>query len=221
MLFKRLMLCGLLSLLAMTARGESLVPYFSDWKYFEGRTEASIPTTAWRELDFDDSDWKTAPSGFSIGFGGYDAPTQLWGMPGGFPSIFLRKQFSVDDVEQIKSLVLRVDYDDGFVAYLNGTEIARRGIAGEADEPVPFNAPAARHPRGNPELIDLAPYKLLLEPGENILAVQAHNSHINDSWFAFYVELLGNIVRGPFLQGTSATGTKICLLYTSPSPRDS
>ena len=52
MLFKRLMLCGLLSLLAMTARGESLVPYFSDWKYFEGRSEASIPTTAWRELDF-------------------------------------------------------------------------------------------------------------------------------------------------------------------------
>ena len=94
MLFKRLMLCGLLSLLAMTARGESLVPYFSDWKYFEGRSEASIPTTAWRELDFDDTDWKSAPSGFSIGYGGYDAPTRLWGMPGGFPSVFLRKQFN-------------------------------------------------------------------------------------------------------------------------------
>ena len=155
MLFKRLMLCGLLSLLAMTARGESLVPYFSDWKYFEGRSEASIPTTAWRELDFDDTDWKSAPSGFSIGYGGYDAPTRLWGMPGGFPSVFLRKRFTVEHTEQIKALVLRVDYDDGFVAYLNGTEIARRGLPGEADQPVPFNAPAAVHPRGNPELIDL------------------------------------------------------------------
>ena len=217
MLFKRLMLCGLLSLLAMTARGESLVPYFSDWKYFEGRSEASIPTTAWRELDFDDTDWKSAPSGFSIGYGGYDAPTRLWGMPGGFPSVFLRKRFTVEDTEQIKALVLRVDYDDGFVAYLNGTEIARRGLAGEADQPVPFNAPAAVHPRGNPELIDLEPYRLLLEQGENILAIQAHNSHLNDSWFAFYVELLGNIVRGPSIQSTSSTSTKIAWRTHAPT----
>ena len=217
MLFKRLMFCGLLSLLAVSARGDSLVSYYSDWKYFEGRSEASVPTTAWRELDFDDTDWKTAPSGFSIGFGGYDAPTRLWGMPGGFQSVFLRKRFTVDDLESIKSLVMRVDYDDGFVAYLNGTEITRRGLAGEADQPVPFNAPAASHPRGNPELIDLAPYKLLLEKGENILAIQAHNSHINDSWFAFYVELLGNITRGPFLQGTSATGTKIAWRTLTPT----
>ena len=131
--------------------------------------------------------------------------------------MFMRKRFTVEDTEQIKSLVLRVDYDDGFVAYLNGTEIARRGIAGEADEPVPFNAPAARHPRGNPELIDLAPYKLLLEPGENILAVQAHNSHINDSWFAFYVELLGNIVRGPSIQSTTSTSTKIAWRTHAPT----
>jgi predicted phosphodiesterase len=208
MLFKRFMLCGLLPL-AMTAKGDSLVPYYSDWKFFEGRSEASIPTTAWRELGFDDSDWKTAPSGFSIGYGGYDAPTRLWGMPGGFPSIFLRKQFSVDDLESIKSLIMRVDYDDGFVAYLNGTEIARRGLTGEPDQPVPFNAPSAIRPRGNPELIDLAPYKLLLEQGENILAIQAHNSHINNSWFAFYVELLGNVVRGPAISSTTPTSTKI------------
>ena len=216
MLFKRLMLCGLVPL-AMTAKGDSLVPYYSDWKYFEGRSEASIPTTAWRELGFDDSDWKTAPSGFSIGYGGYDAPTRLWGMSGGFPSVFFRKQFSVDDLDSIKSLVMRVDYDDGFVAYLNGTEIARRGLAGEPDLPVLFDAPAAIRPRGNPELIDLAPYKLLLEQGENILAIQAHNSHINNSWFAFYVELLRNVVRGPAISSTTSTSTKIAWRTLKPT----
>jgi len=32
---------------------------------------------------------------------------------------------------------MRVDYDGGFVAYLNGTEVARRGLTGEPDQPVP------------------------------------------------------------------------------------
>jgi len=33
----------------------------------------------------------------SIGFGNYDAPTQLWGMPDGYPSLFLRKKFTLKD----------------------------------------------------------------------------------------------------------------------------
>ena len=88
--FKRLTLCGLL-LLAVSAKGESLVADYSNWKYLEGKAEASDPPTAWRVLDFDDAHWKEGRSGFSIGFGGYDAPTRLWGMPRVYPSLFLRK----------------------------------------------------------------------------------------------------------------------------------
>ena len=134
---KRLTLCGLF-LLTLGVRGESLVSNFSIWKYLEGTREASDPPTAWRGLDFEDSQWKEGRSGFSIGFGNYDAPTQLWGMPDGYPSLFLRKKFTLEDTEWIQSLVMRVDYDDGFVAYLNGTEGARRGLAGEPDQPVPL-----------------------------------------------------------------------------------
>ena len=216
MLFNRLTLCGLL-LLAVSTRGESLVSDYSTWKYLEGTKEASDPSTAWRALDFDDARWREGQSGFSIGFGNYDAPTRLWGMPRVYPSLFLRKKFTLEDTGWIQSLVMRVDYDDGFVAYLNGTEVARRGLAGEPDQPVPFDAPAAVHSRGNPELIDLAPYKLLLEAGENILTVQAHNSTVLSSWFAFHVELLANVVRGPFISATTPTGTKIAWRTLHPT----
>jgi len=215
-LFKRLTLCGLL-LLAISASAESLVPNYSNWKYLEGKAEASHPPTAWRALAFDDSQWKEGRSGFSVGFGSYNAPTPLWGMPRNYPSLFLRKKFTLDDIEWVQSLVMRVDYDDGFVAYLNGTEVARRGLAGEPDQPVPFDAPAAAHSRGNPELIDLSPYKLLLEPGENILTVQAHNSTVMSGWFAFHVELLANVVRGPFISATTSTGTKIAWRTLHPT----
>ncbi|MBT4227872.1 MAG: hypothetical protein HOD74_09935, partial [Verrucomicrobia bacterium] len=85
-LFKRLTLCGLL-LLAVSASGESLVPDYSNWKYLEGKAEASDPPTAWRSLAFDDGHWKEGRSGFSVGFGSYNAPTPLWGMPRNYPSL--------------------------------------------------------------------------------------------------------------------------------------
>jgi hypothetical protein len=214
--FKRLTLCGLL-LLAVSAKGESLVANYSNWKYLEGKAEASDPPTAWRELAFDGAHWKEGRSGFSIGYGRYDAPTTLWEMPGKYHSLFLRKKFTLQDTEWIKSLVMRVDYRDGFVAYLNGTEIARRGLAGEYGQAVPFNAFATLHYRGNPELIDLESYKMLLERGENILAIQAHDDAINSYGFAFHVELLANIVRGPVIESTTTTDTKIAWQTLKPT----
>ena len=47
-------------------------------------------------------------------------------MSGANASGFVRVPFEVDDSEAIDRLNLSVDYDDGFVAYLNGTEVARR-----------------------------------------------------------------------------------------------
>tara|TARA_B100000678_G_scaffold232785_1_gene201693 strand:+ start:94 stop:3126 length:3033 start_codon:yes stop_codon:yes gene_type:complete len=214
--FKQLTLCGLL-LLAISTKGETLVGDYSTWKYLEGTKEASNPPNTWRMLDFDDALWKEGRSGFSIGYGRYDAPTILWEMPGKYHSLFLRKKFTLQDTEWIKSLVMRVDYRDGFVAYLNGTEIARRGLAGEPGQAVPFNALATLHYRGNPELIDLESYKMLLERGENILAIQAHDDAINSYGFAFHVELLANIVRGPVIESTTTTDTKIAWQTLKPT----
>ena len=216
MQFKHLTLCGLL-LLAISTKGESLVGDYSTWKYLEGTKEASNPSNAWRMLDFDDAHWKEGRSGFSIGYGRYDAPTTLWEMPGKYHSLFLRKKFTLQDTEWIKSLVMRVDYRDGFVAYLNGTEIARRGLVGEPGQAVPFNTLATLHYRGNPELIDLESYKMLLERGENILAIQAHDDAINAYGFAFHVELLANIVRGPVIESTTTTDTKIAWQTLKPT----
>ncbi len=43
-------------------------------------------------------------------------------------SVYLRCKFNIDDVSQIAGLFLNVDYDDGFVAYINGNEIARENL---------------------------------------------------------------------------------------------
>ena len=51
--------------------------------------------------------------------------------------IFLRKEFDVAATEDYGYLSLGIDYDDGFIAFLNGIEIARSsnmaGVAGVAE----------------------------------------------------------------------------------------
>ena len=42
------------------------------------------------------------------------------------PSLWTRIDFEVPEAPQLDALLLRMKYNDGFVAYVNGQEIARR-----------------------------------------------------------------------------------------------
>src|SRR5438128_1022344 len=52
------------------------------------------------------------------------------GMNGINASAYLRVPFPVANPATLESLILRMKYDDGFVAYLNGQEVARRNAPG-------------------------------------------------------------------------------------------
>jgi hypothetical protein len=106
-----------------------------DWQYI-------IPTSdigdAWKSSGFNASSWSTGPSG--LGYGDEDDNTIIPKCK----SLFIRKEFTVSDASKIKRMYLHLDYDDGFVAYINGIEIGR-GSVGEDGLPVPFNASAIEH----------------------------------------------------------------------------
>jgi hypothetical protein len=51
-------------------------------------------------------------------------------MRGVNPGLYSRHAFTISDRTRYSALRLRVKYDDGFVAYLNGTEILRRNVSG-------------------------------------------------------------------------------------------
>ena len=79
----------------------------------------------WNNLIYNDDSWDIGNSGF-----GYSDSDDQTIVPAGTISIFLRKEFYIQDIDLIQSLILDIDYDDGFVAYLNGYEIARANING-------------------------------------------------------------------------------------------
>ena len=88
--------------------------------------------TGWRVSGYDDSGWPSGPG--ALGFGD---PFIVTAIPMGpnattrYPAAYFRTSFQVpDDPATIASLVLAVNYDDGFVLWLNGVELARRGLTG-------------------------------------------------------------------------------------------
>jgi hypothetical protein len=159
------------------ANWNTIISQGDDWKYLVPDAE---PTSNWRLRSFDDSSWETGKSGFGMSDND-DATTIVVNK-----SIFLRKVFTISDVTSIKQLILHMDYDDGFVAYLNGVEIARAQMVGMGDLPG-YDVPASGQHEAlmyqgqAPEKFIIANPALVLKTGENILSIQVHNVNVTSS----------------------------------------
>lgn len=157
---------------------EQVVGAGATWQYLVPNAQ---PAANWNDLAYQPLGWGSGPSGF--GYGDNDDATAL---PVGTMSVYLRYAFNVSNLADISSAVLHMDYDDGFVAYLNGYEIARAGLNGS---PPAYNAGAnADHEALMYQSLDPEPYtfseaflQLALRQGANVLAVQVHNRSAQSS----------------------------------------
>lgn len=143
------------------------------WKFFLGTEN---PPSDWTSLSFDDSGWLSAQGGF--GYGDGDDETLL---PDTTSSFYYRHAFNVADVSKLDSAILSMDYDDGFIAYLNGVEIARSftmpGGTVYFDTYTMTDHEAMMYDGGNPDVFSLSKAELnsLLVNGQNVLAIEVHN----------------------------------------------
>ncbi len=174
------------------SEGADFIPAGEAWKFYRGTAAASEPDDAWRQIDFDDSGWETGPAGF--GFGDDDDATVLDDMRGSYLTVYIRKEFSVASVAPEAVLELAIDYDDGFIAYLNGREVARRSMPAG---PATHTTPASSHEAGTPEIIVLGKAGDLLKAGDNLLAIEGHNISLTSSDFSLIPALrtAGDTVR--------------------------
>ncbi len=224
MLKVRLAFC-ILGLLVTWARGDdiSLVRVGEVWRYCRGTNEPSSPVTAWRQPSFDDSSWQEGQSGFSTTAYSDTAEATLWNQLAPAPvarTFYLRREFTVADPQAVKWLILRLDYTHGFVAYLNGQEIARRGLA---NDPVAHDDYADYHFSSTAEEFDVSAFASLLNVGQNVLAIEVHTAVTNPPGYASSMrlvpELLANFQRGPFVANASTNSIQV--IWRTPVPADS
>src|SRR5262245_58322538 len=112
-------------------------------------------------------------------------------MQNSYLSVYARRSFQVPDRAQVKTLLLRLSYDDGVVAYLNGEEVVRRGL-GNPGDPVAFDTPSTDHEASGFDPIDLTSRIPLLVQGTNLLAIEVHNRDLVSSDLSLHPHLAAN-----------------------------
>ncbi|MGB2015665.1 MAG: hypothetical protein ACPHSF_09355, partial [Flavobacteriales bacterium] len=154
---------------------EAVIEDGSIWRYWVPTAE---PPAVWKDPGFYDAAWAMGPSGFgySDGDDATTVPTT--------PSLYLRRTFDIENLDQWLDAQFFMDYDDGFVAYLNGVEIARgnTGLPGEFvawNQALATDHEAVLYQGGVPDAysVDLS----LLQNGLNTLAIQLHNVSLSSS----------------------------------------
>ncbi len=127
----------------------------------------------WMDSEFNDDQWNVGSSGF-----GYSDGDDNTNINSGTISVFLRKSFDLQNIDEINSLILDVDYDDGFVAYINGVEVARANINGTPplyNTTTQIDHEAQMYSGGAPDRFAISNPQELLIDGENIFSIQVHN----------------------------------------------
>jgi hypothetical protein len=183
---------------------------------------------AWTQESFDDSGWGAGL--FGVGYEAASGAENLirTGAPVSTSSIFTRTEFDIADLSTVRSVFLGADYDDGYVAWINGIEVHRspeipagalfwdtraglhessNGLVPDYGVPVEITASALR----------------ALHSGRNVLAAGVWNAAPSSSDLVLVPRLSINppirVVRGPYLQEGTPQG--IVVRWRTDAPTDS
>jgi photosystem II stability/assembly factor-like uncharacterized protein len=135
--------------------------------------------TAWREPGYDDGAWSAGEGPL-----GYGEPYIETDLAASGITTYYRTHFQNDG--SLTSLAAEVRYDDGFVAYLNGHEIARRAMPSGA---VTAATLSTGHEGTTYEVLNWDAAVPYLVAGDNVLAVEVHQASSTSSDLVFDMSL--------------------------------
>ncbi len=193
---------------------QPLVNHGDTWFYRKG---LSAPQANWKTLPDGslDPSWLSGNGGF--GYANNTAETSLCqtllnDMRGSYGTVEMRKTFQISTpVDPTLHLLLTMDWDDGFIAWLDGVYLASANSPGSPSEPA-FNASStAGHEssRGDssPEpavIYDLGPVGARLAVGSHVLAIVGLNSSLGSS--GDFVQI-ADLALGPPPSSNCVSGT--------------
>jgi hypothetical protein len=188
----------------------TLVAHSDVWRAHKG---TNSPQANWAAAADDslNAEWSSVPGG--IGYGDpaiVGQATVLADMAGAYTTVYMRRTFNVDSAVPASSrMQFTIDYDDAFIAYLDGIEIARSTNA-PAGDPDHLAVATSRHeasccdaPVNPPTVIDLGFVTDRLGSGAHVLAVRGFNDDGASSDFHLIPDLV-------LLSQNECPGNTIC-----------
>lgn len=174
---------------------------------------------SWIRTDFNDTAWSNGTTGLGYATGSPDAYDPListdvqnifFDQPSGAASIYMRIPFTVADPSIIAGLILKMKYDDGFVAYLNGNPLPVAEANNPPTNQLDFESAATNiHDDSsavNDQLFTLDSSLLIV--GTNYLCIHGLNRSSTSSDALFV----------PALEASTVSGTSSAAYFNAPTP---
>lgn len=199
------------SLVGEGAAAKYLIPTNGDDDVQDG-----VNLDSWITTDFDDSSWTSGATGIGFEFGspGPFEPFIATDIEDFFftqqSTVYFRIPFTVADPSALSGLTLKMKYDDGFVAYLNGDPLAIAEANSPESDDLDFESNATANNADSNAIVDEAfPLNTsLLNVGTNVLCIHGLNRSNNSSDALFL----------PKLEATEVTGSIVAAYFTSATP---
>ena len=177
----------------------------------------------WMQVNFDDSDWPRGNKGagyenrsgyedfISSTLDFHDSVNQS-----DTETIYMRVEFEVEEQTPFDRMELGLRFDDGFIAYLNGFEIARSNARGTPDTPAAWNASASSSHSDAEAVVfqsfDVTSSLKHLKQGTNVLAIHGLNVSATSSDFLIWPVLKASVIE----EDPQAPTNDQVMTYASP-----
>jgi uncharacterized repeat protein (TIGR01451 family) len=169
----------------------SVIAYGDQWKYYSLNNYSAAPADIsgknWKDSSYSEaSNWTSINTPFGFNETGTYSPSQT-----DRTTYYLRKSVNISNPDKFNYFDLTVKYDDGFVLYVNGTEVARANMPNGTPS-YSTNASSSREFGDGDYLLSIPTTAFVA--GNNQIAVEVHqkNSGPNDLYFNMKLEGVEN-----------------------------
>ena len=146
--------------------------YGSAWKYLDDNTRP----VNWNQTSYSDASWSSGPSQFGYGEG--DEATVISYGPSAsskYITSYFRKNVNIPNPNIYSSFTINVNYDDGFVLYINGVEVNRTNMPATAIAHATLASGAVE------SVISLTIPNSAFVAGDNLIAIEMHQNGATSS----------------------------------------
>jgi hypothetical protein len=184
----------------LPVRQETLIASGSEWMYSDTGANHG---TAWRNVEFDDSNWARGSSEFGYGDGDEQTVVRFGIDPGSkHATTYFRiaGEFDAADLASIGGLSARILRDDGAAVYVNGVEVYRDASLRPGalfNDLANYNGAAAVGNEQETAWFAFSIEPALLRAGLNVIAVEVHQHARSSTDLSFDFQLTAEIATVP------------------------
>ena len=170
---------------------ETLVSAGANWAYLDTGADLGI---AWRNTNFNDSNWATGPAELGYGDGDEETTISFGQNPDNkYITTYFRHDFTITDASDFYKLIVGYVRDDGCAIYLNGTRVVLDNLDPDASATEVALLNPGRTGEGVWNEAEIPTN--LLKKGKNVLAIEVHQDDGRSSDISMNAYLLGKRIR--------------------------